>query len=126
MLQISFSPRNHSLKWYAWSSECQLIDFLLNYQKVALEAKSIRSWLIKRCRLVAPQIFRLPVPYFQTSRDETTKSELLALFMFNSRDKFNKLPPILFPASVRKKGKRNNALLFMGEELPLVRHHLFL
>ena len=49
------------------------------------------------------------------------KPELLTLFSFSQGEAADKLPPILFPASVREEGKPNNTLLFMAEEIPLVR-----
>jgi hypothetical protein len=71
-------------------------------------------------RLVAPQVFNLPVEYFKANYDRSRVPELQSLLKFDSTSgSVSKFVPVLYARESR--GRRNDKLLFHASELGLVR-----
>lgn len=69
-------------------------------------AKAMRSALIDRVRKAAPTVFNLPAEIFKQSYKREKVTELTRLLKFNPHSKhLSNLPPVLYPLSVRRKGR---------------------
>jgi hypothetical protein len=82
----------------------------------------MRSHLIDRVRKAAPIVFKLPVNIFKPGYKRETIPELTRLLQFDSTSKrLTKLPPVLYPPSVRLKGRQGyETKLFQSPECFLV------
>jgi hypothetical protein len=88
-------------------------------------AKNMRSALIDRMRKAAPSVFQLPPDVFKPGYQRDTVPELVRLLKFSNdhskKDHLSKLPPILFPPVVRRKGRVGyETKLFQAQEIFLV------
>lgn len=89
----------------------------------------MRSALIDRMRKAAPTVFQLSPDTFKPGFQRDTVPELTRLLKFSNepskKDRVSKLPPILFPAIVRRKGRVGyETKLFQSPEVFLVSKHI--
>ena len=80
-------------------------------------------------RKAAPSVFHLNQDIFKPSYQQDTVPELVCLLKFSNepskKDRVSKLPPILFPAIVRRKGRAGyETKLFQSPEIFLVSEHI--
>jgi hypothetical protein len=85
----------------------------------------MRSALIDRMRKAAPSVFQLNPDIFKPNFKRDTVPELARLLKFSNehskKDRLSKLPPILFPSVVRRKGRVGyETKLFQAPEIFLV------
>jgi len=100
--------------------------FILQFRAAA---KNMRSALIDRMRKAAPLVFQLGPEIFKPGYQRDTVPELTRLLKFSNehskKDRLSKLPPILFPSVVRRKGRVGyETKLFQAPEIFMVSEHI--